>query len=263
MPSVAYDSLSKRYDLLQDESNPRLIATRVSSLISRYGPPGGDGDRGALIVCDLGCGTGSTMLELSRNGYDMIGVDCSAGMLSVAQKAFLREGREALLICQDISHLDLFGTVDVFLSLTDTLNHLTDIRAFRRLFSSMRNFLNPGGLFIFDMLTLHFLSEVRGNHQYQNVEEEYALFWDNRFVKRTAVSRSDMTFFSRNEDETYDRSDFTISERYYSEKQVREVLKLGNLELVGVFGDYRDARPGRSDVRHLYVARRLKEERSI
>ncbi len=261
MPIGAYDALSKLYDSFQDESDPRSIASRVSSLISRYGPPSGDGDRGTLILCDLGCGTGSTLLELSRNGYDLIGVDLSEGMLSVARERFLREEREALFICQDISRLDLFGTVDVFLSLTDTVNHLTDIRAFRRLFSSMRNFLNPGGLFIFDLLTLHFLSEVRGNHHYQDIADDHALFWENRFDKRTAVSRSDMTLFSKNENDSYDRRDFTVSERYYSATQVREVLKFANLELIGVFGGYREGSPRKKDVRHLYVTRRLAEER--
>jgi len=261
MPSGAYDALSKMYDLFQDESDPQSISARISSLISRYGPSSGDGDGGALILCDLGCGTGTTMLELSRKGYEMIGVDLSEGMLSVARERFLREEREALFIRQDIARLDLFGTVDVFLSLTDTVNHLTDIRAFRRLFSSMRNFLNPGGLFFFDLLTLHFLSEVRGNHQYQDITDDYALFWENRFNKQTAVSRSDMVLFSGIGNEMYTREDFTVSERYYSAAQVREVLKLSDLELIGVFGGYRDDSPRKKDVRHLYIARRLAEER--
>ena len=197
------------------------------------------------------------MLELSRKGCDVIGVDLSEGMLSVARERFIREKREALFIRQDISRLDLFGTVDVFVSLTDTVNHLTDIRAFRRLFSSMRNFLNPGGLLIFDLLTFHFLSEVRGNQQYRDISEDHALFWENRFDKRTAVSRSDMTLFSMNENGTYDRRDLIVSERFYSGEQVREVLKLGNFELLGIFGGYRDQAARKRDVRHLYVARRI------
>ncbi len=256
MPDTAYDSLSGLYDFLQSESDIRAISGRVGSLIERFGPKSGDGENGRLILCDLGCGTGSVTLQLAQNGYEIIGVDHSPGMLSVAREAFSEAGREALFICQDISRLDLFGTADVFISLTDTLNHLTDRRDFNRLFSRLRCFMNPGGLFIFDLLTLRYLKDIRGNDRYQDISDEHALFWQNRFNERAKLSRADMTLFSKNGEGSYSRADFSVSERYYSGEDVLSAAELSDLELIAVYSGYKDIAARKSDTRRLYVMRR-------
>jgi len=256
MPDDAYGSLADHYDLLQSGTDVRTISGRVDALIKRFGPKTGDGELGKLILCDLGCGTGSITFELARNGYEVIGVDRSQEMLSVARETFSEGGREALFICQNISRLDLYGTADVFVSLTDTLNHLTNRRDFDRLFSRLKYFLNPGGLFIFDLLTLHYMREVRGNSRFQDITEDYALFWQNRFSDRGGLSRADMTLFSKSDGNLFERTDFSVSERYYSESDVRSASECGGLELLAIFGDYKNVRPGQNDIRHLYVARR-------
>ncbi|MBN1892485.1 MAG: class I SAM-dependent methyltransferase [Clostridiales bacterium] len=256
MPDIAYDHLSSMYDFLQGETDAVGISERIHTLISKYGPTRGDGEQGRLILCDLGCGTGRVTLELAREGYEIIGVDISPGMLSVAKEIFSESGCEAQFVCQDISRLDLFGTADVFVALTDTINHLTDRRDFRRLFSSFRNFLNPGGLFIFDALTLHYMQNIRGDHEYQDITDEYALLWRNRFSKATKKSVADMTLFSKIDDGTYTRSDFSVRERYYSIKDIRAALALADMELIGVYSGYRNSAARKTDIRHLYVARR-------
>lgn len=256
MPDIAYDHLSSIYDSFPDDSDTVEISERIHSLITKFAPKRGDGEKGRLILCDLGCGTGRVTSELAREGYEIIGVDISEGMLSVAKETFSECGREAQFICQDISRLDLFGTADVFIAVTDTINHLTDRRDFRRLFSSFRNFLNPGGLFIFDALTLHYMQNVRGDHDYQEITDEYVLLWRNRFSKAKKKSVADMTLFSKIDDDTYSRSDFSVHERYYSSKDIRAALVLADMELIGIYGGYRDSAPRKTDIRHLYVARK-------
>lgn len=48
-------------------------------------PPGG-------LVLDMGCGTGRHSIELARRGYQVTGVDISAGMLAQAERSALGEG---------------------------------------------------------------------------------------------------------------------------------------------------------------------------
>ncbi|MDD3959224.1 MAG: methyltransferase domain-containing protein [Clostridiaceae bacterium] len=256
MSDTAYDSLSAFYNNLQSEVDVRVVSDRICALIAKYGPAKGDGEAGNLIVCDLGCGTGSVAFELAGRGYEIIAIDRSGGMLAAAGETFAEGGREALFVRQDISRLDLFGTVDVFLSLTDTLNHLTDARAFRRVFASLRNFLNPGGLFVFDLLTLRYMRDVRGSGEYSDISDDYALIWQNRFNEKTGSGRSDMTLFSRSGENLYKRSDFSVAERYYSEEDVRDAMKSADLELVGIFSGYINRKAREDDVRHLYVTRR-------
>ncbi|MBR4949377.1 MAG: class I SAM-dependent methyltransferase, partial [Clostridia bacterium] len=74
------------------------------------------------IVCDLACGTGRLSGILSKKGYDMIGVDNSSEMLDIARND--NPGEKILYLNQDMTELDMFGTVDVFLSTMDSINHL-------------------------------------------------------------------------------------------------------------------------------------------
>ena len=73
----SYEALSRVYDRLNGEVDYAAIADFYEKAFARYGIS-------PRLVLDLGCGTGRLTLELARRGYDMIGVDASAEMLSKA-----------------------------------------------------------------------------------------------------------------------------------------------------------------------------------
>ena len=98
-------------------------------------------------VLDLACGTGKLTLELLRRGADVIGTDLSPEMLAMAQKNCARKGFSPLLLLQDMRELDLYGTVDVAVCATNSLNYLQNGEELRTVFSKVQNFLTPGGLF--------------------------------------------------------------------------------------------------------------------
>lgn len=256
MPDFPYDILAPIYDSFQSELNTSLQAKRIHALIRKFGPDKGDGEEGKLLVCDLGCGSGSITLELARRGYDIIGVDQSSEMLRIAQEKFRENGLDGLFLCQDITRLDLFGTVDVFICLTDTVNHLTGKNDFSKLVSGFRNFLNPGGLFIFDTVTLFHMEETLGNHFFHEICEEYALLWQNSFSKKRLTGNSEITLFQRENTGHYSRKDVTVTERYYAKTEIEDELISADMELLAVFGDNTDLPPCVDDTRHLYIAKR-------
>lgn len=61
------------------------------------------------LIADLGCGTGSFCLEMDRRGYEMIGIDASAEMLSCARQKALDSGSEILFLNQDITEFELMA----------------------------------------------------------------------------------------------------------------------------------------------------------
>ena len=116
-------------------------------LIEKFGSSG-------PIVLDLACGTGSLSMELAQRGCDVIGVDASEDMLSVAQeKAMEHPEWDILYLCQSMTELDLFGTVDTTICALDSINHLTDPRQVQQTFQKVSLFTAPGGLFLFDANT--------------------------------------------------------------------------------------------------------------
>jgi SAM-dependent methyltransferase len=113
----------------------------------------------ARTVCDLGCGTGNTALELARSGKKVYGLDLSPEMCRLA-RARLRRARVPVRILHgDMRALRLPEPVDLVLSEFNPLNHLPRksdlLRVFRAVFRSLR----PGGWFCFDLNTCRSLRE--------------------------------------------------------------------------------------------------------
>ena len=133
------------------------------------------------LVLDLGCGTGSITNILAKRGYDMIGVDISPDMLNVAREKATEEGLDVLYLCQDIREFELYGTVDAIICTLDVLNYITDPDDLKQVFRLVRNYLNPDGIFIFDINTEHKLKNTLGNNTFITDEEGVFYSWENEY----------------------------------------------------------------------------------
>lgn len=260
MSDSPYDDLAEIYDHIQQDINPVLWAQYLDGLIRRFGPQKGDGKDGRLILCDLGCGTASVSIEMSRLGFDVIGIDESMLMLEKARDKAAAEGADILYLCQDITDMELFGTVDVFVCLLDTVNHITRKPDFQKMLAHFKNFLNPGGLFIFDAATPQHLQKTLGNHFFYTIEEEYALLWENHFSARTRISTSDLTLFRKGEGEEYHRFEGQITERVYTDVEIKQCLEEAGMTLLAKYGELTYDAPEGDQAREFYIAVRTKTD---
>ncbi|MBQ1261110.1 MAG: class I SAM-dependent methyltransferase [Clostridia bacterium] len=172
---MIYDMLAPIYDAVNGEIDYSAWADFIEAQIKKHYAPR------AELVLDLGCGTGRMTLELARRGYDMTGVDYSPEMLDVARDALEKEGLadKTLLLCQDIREFELYGTVDVALCCLDTMNHLTKPKDFRTALSLVHNYLNPDGLFIFDLNGKYKFENVYADRAYVIEEGSSLCVWQN------------------------------------------------------------------------------------
>ena len=106
--SGMYDLLAPLYDRLNGGADYLRLADYAEGQFARYFPAG------VQSVLDLACGTGRLTAELSRRGYDMIGVDLSDEMLAEARDRAERAGLsdQILFLCQDMCDFELYGTVE-------------------------------------------------------------------------------------------------------------------------------------------------------
>ena len=91
----AYESFASVYDLFMDEINYDEWVSYVEKLWNRF-------DLKPDIVCELGCGTGNISLRLAEKGYETIGIDISADMLSEAKMKAEQNGTDVLFLLQDM-----------------------------------------------------------------------------------------------------------------------------------------------------------------
>ncbi|NLD49455.1 MAG: class I SAM-dependent methyltransferase, partial [Clostridiaceae bacterium] len=146
------------------------------------------------LVLDLGCGTGSFCLEMASRGYDMIGIDSSEDMLGcAAQKS--AGVKNILYLKQDMTNFELYGTVDCIVCLLDSINYVLYKKDLKRLLKLVHNYLNHGGLFIFDINTPYKFENVFMENVYYDISDEITYIWQNNFDKRKRICEFDLTFF--------------------------------------------------------------------
>lgn len=258
MKQPSYDTLASVYDRLQQSVDPAAWADFIESLQQRFaGRVRGDGTDGRPILLDLGCGTGSFCLEMEQRGYDPIGIDHSPVMLDKARGKASHEGLgRSLFLLQDITRFELFGTVDLIVCLLDTINHLTVTADIERFFALCANYLNPGGLLIFDVASQDHLQRRLGNQVFFVDDADQTLLWQNHFSPRSQISRSEILLFSREPDGRYLRSEALIRERVHDRETLSLIAGRSLLPVQAVLGGLTQNLARRTDSRHFYVCRK-------
>ena len=169
-------------------------------------------------VLDLGCGTGGITALLAERGYDMIGLDISPEMLMIAREH--NEGKNTLLLCQDMTEFELYGTVQAIYSSFDCLNYITENKDLKKVFVLARNYLETGGLFIFDVNT-----EYRYKHVYDkncfvyDFDDVYAV-WKSEYDEKSKLCEFEIDVFSENEDGNYFRDYESQTQKLHTSDEI-------------------------------------------
>lgn len=252
MTNDGYSALAPVYDRLNGEVDYSAWADFLEETMERYGAR----HAGASIL-DLGCGTGSMTLELARRGYDMVALDCSEEMLAEADMRARSEGLdEILFLCGDMRSFELYGTVENVVCCLDGLNHLTSREELLACLSLVSNYLEPGGLFMFDLNTPYKFKTVYADRDYILEEDGAMCCWRNRLNKRGDVVTFYLTVYEENEDGTWERTDGETRERAFGLRSIGNALKECGMALVNVSCDYSFTPPDASTPRWYCVAQK-------
>lgn len=177
--------------------------------------------------------------ELDARGYDMTGVDSSEEMLGKAYENSAQSGK-ILYLCQDITEFELYGTVAAAVCTTDTLNHLTDDESVAKVFSLLHNYLDPGGIFIFDVNSEYKFSSVYGQNDYVLEDEGCLLTWQNDYDPENATADFYLTLFEETDGGLWRRTDTEFSEKYHSPEKLTAMLAHCGFEVLSVTDSYTD-----------------------
>ena len=245
-----YERFALYYDSLTEDVGYQRRAGFFNSLIKSRFP-------GAELVLDLACGTGSLSLELSALGYDIIGVDASEHMLGVADsKRHLFKG-PAMLLHQKAEALDLFGTVDVCICALDSLNHLPDEEALSKAISRVSLFLNPKGIFIFDINTLYKHEHILGCNAFVYENDAIFCIWRNSLNHANKSVEIMLDFFEKSGKDSYIRHGEIFTEQYFSVSCVKSLLDFHGFALFDIYDGDSFGAPDQKSQRLLFVAGKI------
>ena len=245
----AYTSFAQVYDLFMDNVPYEEWAAYVRGILTEYGI-------GSGLVLDLGCGTGSLTECLARAGYDMIGVDSSEDMLEIAMDKRGRSGLDILYLLQDMRECELYGTVRAVVSICDSMNYILDYADLVQVFRLVNNYLDPGGIFIFDLNTEYKYEALMGSRTFAEDREDGSFIWYNEYSPEDHINEYDLTLFVR-EGKLFRRFQETHYQRAYSPAEVRRAAAEAGMEFEACWDAFsRD--PVKPDSERMYMVFREK-----
>ena len=222
-----YEAIPKVYERLNSEIDYEGWADFFEACFDRYLP-----ERPGLVL-DLACGTGSMTRTLARRGYDMIGVDGSENMLAQAYAA--SEGGRILYLLQDMRSFELYGTVGAVTCCLDSVNYLLTPEDVKKTFSGVHNYLDPDGLFLFDVNTPAKLEGLDGQVFLDETEDTYCV-WRTEFDEKKRLCYYGMDIF-RLEGEHWQRSFEEHIEYAYEPAELQQWLAEAGFTRIRSYGD--------------------------
>lgn len=209
---------------------PRTILAESSFIVERLRLPPGS------TILDVGCGLGLHAIELTRAGYNVVGLDLSLPMLSRAADEAQDQGLKINFLQADMRELAFESMFDAVYCWGTTFGYFDDDQN-RLVVERLHRALKPGGLLLLDVVNRDYVTRsVPNSAWFQGdgcvVMEEMNCNYIN---SRLTVKRQVMLDDGRQNETLY-----TI--RLYSLHELGQILHQRGFRVVEVSG--RHATPG-------------------
>lgn len=245
----AYTDFASVYDTFMDETPYEAWFLFLKERLTEAGIENG-------LLLELGCGTGTMTQLLEDAGYDMIGVDNSIEMLEEANRKKIADNRQILYLLQDMQEFELYGTVRAVISVCDSINYLTEPEALIQCFKLVNNYLDPGGLFLFDFNTVHKYRDMIGDTVIAENRDTCSFIWENGYDGESRINEYDLTLFIKEENSSfYHKYVETHYQRGYELDEIKGYLEKAGLVFVAAYDDYTKKTAHPDSERILVIAR--------
>lgn len=248
---MAYEAFAQVYDTMMQDIPYEEWADYIINLLEKFNCK-------PEMILDLGCGTGTMTQLLAKKGYEMIGLDLSEDMLIRAKEKAKQADLDILYLCQDMTGFELYGTVGCIISVCDSLNYITVEEELLEVFKLADNYLEPEGLFIFDLNTEYKFKEIMADQTFAETFEDCAYIWDNYYYEEEGINEYILTLFVEKEG-VYERSEETHHEKAYSVATIKRLLQISGLKLEAIYHDNTYDGPKKTSERLYFVAREQKK----
>lgn len=212
-----YSAIAPYYDIIMKDINYDDWLWYIHQIFQRF-------RHKPHRILDLACGTGTCSISLSKQGYEVVGIDNSGAMLRIAREKTEMAHLQIEYIQQNMGKFSLSSKVDTIICLFDSLNYILDEKRISDAYRCASDVLHPGGLFIFDMNTEYGLEKGWGSQEFVREDEGIVSVWRNSFDPAKKIARLDLTLFVPVGNH-YFRIDEIHLEKAYSLRKIRELLK--------------------------------------
>ena len=123
-------------------------------------------------------------------------------------------------------------------------------------FRLVNNYLDPEGIFIFDMNTCYKYREILGDNTFAETREDSSFIWENYYDREEMINEYYLTLFIK-EGELFRKYSEIHYQKCYTLDTVKKLLKEAGFEIMGIYDGYtKDELKPESD-RMSVIARKL------
>lgn len=213
MPNNAYSALAEIYEKVIIDSEYEKWKDYIVDLVKEYST----GNKGI----DMACGSGYFTRALSKNGFDIEGVDLSVDMLNEATRLARQEHLNISFRQGDILSVKNFKKVDFITIINDGINYIPPLKLEKAL-KNLYGLLNKNGVLIFDISSKYKLENVLGNNIFAEDNENLTYVWFNKlFDDRVEM---DLSVFTKKGD-MYQKKEESQTEYIHTVENITENLK--------------------------------------
>ena len=201
-------------------------------------------------IAELGCGTGTMTGLLVEEGLDVMGLDISSDMLAEARKKY----PDISFLEADMCDFKLPEKKDVIVSICDSINYVLTTEDLVKTFSSVRENLNEGGIFIFDLKTKFFFENALDGRTYRDRGSGFRCTWKNHFDASSNI-HSYLLDIKVKDGSKWVSTKEVHRQRAFAAREIIEAAKLSGFEKGGAYDAFTFDKPKKRSDRIYIVLR--------
>ena len=244
--TTQYTILPQFYDILNADVNYEEYIDFIKSVTELQNKK----------VLDLGCGTGDMSILLFKEGADVVALDKSSEMLSLASHKADEKKARVFFTAQDMTSFSTGHSYDLIISTFDSLNYITSKAGLVKAFNCVSNELSDDGIFLFDMNSEYKFENIYSDNAYVLESGNVFCAWENYYDKSKKLCDFYINIFV-NENGVYKRYYETQIERMFTFKEISLSLNKAGLKLINAYSDYEKNPISTNTERYYIIAKKI------
>ena len=155
---------------------------------------------------------------------------------------------------------ELYGTVEAVVSICDSMNYITEEEDLLKVFTLVNSYLDEGGIFIFDMNTVHKYEEIGDSIIAEN-RYNSSFIWENMYDADEMINEYYLTIYMEDNNGKYDRFEEIHYQKAYTVEKVKELIEKSGMEFVTAMEAFTENNVNSNSERMYVVAREIQKGR--
>lgn len=198
---------------------------------------------------DIGCGTGSHMLNLSKNIEIGFGIDINKEMINEANKKNITNIKFIHIGIEDFKEKNF----DLVMLLFQVVNHIHNLSQLINTFKLINNKLNQGGILIFDVFNSLAMLLEKPNNEIRNVDGIIIKINSNFDAINSKLSIN----YNYINNETNENIEYSLSETIWSPVILKKILEENGFKICEIKRNYTEEDININSYKLTYICKKI------